>query len=324
MAKFKTIFDPRTKTKSVVAFTSDDSDTYAAMLTKKEEINTERTSKRTTKDSDGTFELMHQGNTKLKTDAAGVIVSGTVTGTTFSGSGASLTNLNASKLSSGTVPSARLSLSASDIPNLATSKITSGTFADARIAASSVTQHQASLSVTESQISDLGSYITASSTDTLTNKSISAGQVNSGTLADARIPNLAASKITSGTFDAARIPSLNASKITAGTIDSDRLPTGTFGGGGGGGSTSPGGSNTQVQFNNSGSFGGDAGLTFNATSNDLTVSGKVNAATVDLGNWTITESSGVLYFATGGTNKMKLDASGNLTVVGNVTAYGSM
>jgi hypothetical protein len=52
-------------------------------------------------------------------------------------------------------------LSASDIPNLATSKITSGTFADARIAASNVTQHQGSLSITESQISDLGSYITS-------------------------------------------------------------------------------------------------------------------------------------------------------------------
>jgi len=49
-----------------------------------------------------------------------------------------------------------------------------------------------------------------------------------------------------------------------------------------------------------------------------------NITTVDLGNWTITESAGVLYFATGGTNKMKLDASGNLTVVGNVTAYGTM
>ena len=34
-----------------------------------------------------------------------------------------------------------------------------------------VTAHQAALSITESQISDLGSYITASSTDTLTNKS---------------------------------------------------------------------------------------------------------------------------------------------------------
>ena len=37
---------------------------------------------------------------------------------------------------------------------------------------SAVTQHQAALSITESQISDLGSYITATSTDTLTNKTI--------------------------------------------------------------------------------------------------------------------------------------------------------
>lgn len=49
-----------------------------------------------------------------------------------------------------------------------------------------------------------------------------------------------------------------------------------------------------------------------------------NSDTVELGNWTITESAGVLYFATGGTNKMKLDASGNLTVVGNVSAYGTV
>ena len=50
----------------------------------------------------------------------------------------------------------------------------------------------------------------------------------------------------------------------------------------------------------------------------------LNATTVDLGNWTVTESSGVLYFATSGTNKMKLDASGNLTVVGDITAYGTV
>ncbi len=41
-------------------------------------------------------------------------------------------------------------------------------------------------------------------------------------------------------------------------------------------------------------------------------------------NWTVTESAGVLKFATGGVNKMKLDASGNLTVAGNVTAFGSI
>jgi len=46
--------------------------------------------------------------------------------------------------------------------------------------------------------------------------------------------------------------------------------------------------------------------------------------TVDLGDWTITENAGVLYFATGGVNKMKLDASGNLTVTGDVTAYGTV
>jgi hypothetical protein len=41
-------------------------------------------------------------------------------------------------------------------------------------------------------------------------------------------------------------------------------------GGGGGGSGTPGGSNTQVQFNNSGAFGGDADLTYNNSSKVLT------------------------------------------------------
>ena len=71
--------------------------------------------------------------------------------------------------------------------------------------------------------------------------------------------------------------------------------------------------------------------TLNSTfsGDDLTVEGDfsattVNATTVDLGDWTITESAGTLYFATGGTNKMKLDASGNLTVTGDVTGYGTV
>lgn len=40
--------------------------------------------------------------------------------------------------------------------------------------------------------------------------------------------------------------------------------------------------------------------------------------------WKVKESGGVLYFAVGSTNYMKLDASGNLTVAGNVTAYGTV
>jgi hypothetical protein len=50
----------------------------------------------------------------------------------------------------------------------------------------------------------------------------------------------------------------------------------------------------------------------------------VNATTVDLGDWTITESGGSLIFAWDGTNKMKLDDAGNLTVVGDVTAFGTV
>jgi hypothetical protein len=56
----------------------------------------------------------------------------------------------------------------------------------------------------------------------------------------------------------------------------------------------------------------------------LDVTGTARASTFELTNWTITESAGVLFFATGGVNKAKLDASGNFTTVGNVTAYGTV
>ncbi len=42
-----------------------------------------------------------------------------------------------------------------------------------------------------------------------------------------------------------------------------------WGTGGGGGT--PGGSDTQVQFNDGGSFGGDAGMSYNKTTNTLTI-----------------------------------------------------
>jgi hypothetical protein len=51
--------------------------------------------------------------------------------------------------------------------------------------------------------------------------------------------------------------------------------SGTAGAGGG----SPGGSDTQVQFNDSSSFGGDSDLTWNKTTNILTVAGHIAATT---------------------------------------------
>jgi hypothetical protein len=58
--------------------------------------------------------------------------------------------------------------------------------------------------------------------------------------------------------------------------------------------------------------------------NSPTFTTKIITPKVEFSNWTITETGGVLYFATGGTNKMKLDASGNLTVVGDITAFGTI
>ena len=55
-----------------------------------------------------------------------------------------------------------------------------------------------------------------------------------------------------------------------------------------------------------------------------TMTGTLGVTTVDFGDWTITESGGSLYFATSGTNKMKLDASGNLDVAGSVNANATI
>ena len=56
----------------------------------------------------GVVELYYDGDKKFETASGGVTITGTATATTFSGSGASLTSLNASNLGSGTVPTARL------------------------------------------------------------------------------------------------------------------------------------------------------------------------------------------------------------------------
>ena len=55
-----------------------------------------------------------------------------------------------------------------------------------------------------------------------------------------------------------------------------------------------------------------------------TFTGTANVPTIDFGDWTITELAGVLHFAASGVVKMKLEASGDLTVVGDVTAFGTI
>jgi hypothetical protein len=49
----------------------------------------------------------------------------------------------------------------------------------------------------------------------------------------------------------------------------------------------------------------------------------LNATTVDLGDWTITQSGSDLKFSYQGTDRLKLTSDGALTVENNITAYGS-
>lgn len=84
--------------------------------------------------------------------------------------------------------------------------------------------------------------------------------------------------------------------------------TETTGAGGGGGT--PGGSDTQVQFNDGGSFGGDSGMTWNKTTNALTITGAFSASNV----------SGT----TSGTNTGDQDLSGYQPLDADLTALSGL
>jgi len=69
-------------------------------------------------------------------------------------------------------------------------------------------------------------------------------------------------------------------------------------GGGGGGNGTPGGSNTQVQYNKSGDFGGSAFFTFNDFTNTLQIGGNLIANTFQMGSGGYKWSTSLVYFAT--------------------------
>lgn len=86
--------------------------------------------------------------------------------------------------------------------------------------------------------------------------------------------------------------------------------------GGGGGNGVPGGANTQVQFNDAGVFGGDAGFTYNKNTNILTVD-QANIATAFIsGNANITTVNGNLV------GDITVVSNADLGDVGNVIITG--
>ena len=70
----------------------------------------------------------YNGGAKLATSNTGVTITGTAVATTFSGSGASLSSLNADNISSGTLASARIENSAITSDKLANSAVTFAKF----------------------------------------------------------------------------------------------------------------------------------------------------------------------------------------------------
>lgn len=65
-----------------------------------------------------------------------------------------------------------------------------------------------------------------------------------------------------------------------------------------GGSGSPGGSNTQIQYNDGGAFNGSAALTFNEVSNTFTIAGDLVANSVTIGAGAYKYCTSNVYFAT--------------------------
>lgn len=99
--------------------------------------------------------------------------------------------------------------------------------------------------------------------------------------------------------------------------------------GGGGGNGTPGGANTQVQFNSAGSFAGSSAFVFNSTSNILSVP-TANIVTINSNNVVVTSNVTANYFVGNGsyltgivTNLAEYvteNAQANITSVGTLTS----
>ena len=82
----------------------------------------------------------------------------------------------------------------------------------------------------------------------------------------------------------------------------------------------PGGSNTYVQFNDAGDFGGEANFTFNKTTNLLTVNGNANFNNANLGNLATANFLAGTLTTNAQPNITSVGTLANLAVTGNATA----
>lgn len=94
--------------------------------------------------------------------------------------------------------------------------------------------------------------------------------------------------------------------------------TGTWIAAGGGGT--PGGTNTQVQFNDGGAFGGNASFTFDKTTGILTATGMVSNTFLSSTNFGVRAANGRVEFVNGGSLRGYANAQG---ITGLPNVYGA-
>jgi len=99
----------------------------------------------------------------------------------------------------------------------------------------------------------------------------------------------------------------------------DVLASNSGGSGGGGGNANPGGSNSQVQFNSAGSFGGSANFIWNNSTNALSVIGNITSNNASLGNVVIAN-----YYFGSGNNLSNIQGSNVSGAVAYATTANSV
>ena len=120
--------------------------------------------------TDGECNLSHSGTKRLKTTSSGGETIGTHVATTFSGSGASLTSLNASNISSGTIAAARVATLNQNTTGSAATLTTARTIAGVSFDGS------ANISLNNNAITNGAGYITGLSFNNLSGKTSGSGE----------------------------------------------------------------------------------------------------------------------------------------------------
>jgi hypothetical protein len=162
-------------------------------------------------------------------------------------------------------------------------------------------------------ITSVGTLLTLSVTgNILTSQYVSAGgfqtsgSANSGSLNVSGMSHLSGSLNATGNANFSG-PNVNLGSVSnlhiEGGLNGYFLSTDGLGGlswqaaGGGSGNTNPGGSNTQIQYNNAGNFAGSNYFTFNSNTNTVQVAGTLVANVVQVGSGSYQFGTSEVYFA---------------------------